>query len=76
MLFSRRPTRHRAGYGLEQPSSDWSRLTTISTLAEAIDAIGEVESDYPRHALHATEIAHEYFDADTVLQRLLDKAMT
>ena len=50
-------------------------LLPFTTLTEAINAIGEVEADYPRHALHATEISHEYFDADRVLRRLLTKAM-
>ena len=51
-------------------------LLPFSTLPEAIAAIENVESDYSRHALHASEIAHEYFDANTVLKQLLDEAIT
>ena len=59
----------------------WSRhlptglgLLPFSTLAEAIDAIAKVESNYSQHTQHATEIAREHFDAASVLQQLLRKA--
>ena len=49
-------------------------LLSFSTLAEAIDAIAEVESNYSQHTQHATEIAREHFGAASVLQQLLHKA--
>ena len=49
-------------------------LLPFSTLAEAIDAIAKVESNYSQHTQHATEIAREHFDAASVLQQLLLRA--
>jgi hypothetical protein len=47
-------------------------LFGFSTLDEAVDAIETIESDYERHRRAAREIAVEYFDARTVLSKLID----
>jgi hypothetical protein len=43
-------------------------------MAEAVSAIRQVEANYARHAAAARGIAETYFDAATVLARLLDEA--
>jgi hypothetical protein len=47
-------------------------LFSFSTMDEAVGAIESIEADYERHRRAAREIAAEYFDARTVLSRLLD----
>ena len=47
-------------------------LLSFSTPDEALAAIDRVNSDYPRHARRAGEIAREHFDAGRVLSRLLE----
>jgi hypothetical protein len=49
-------------------------LLAFRTADEAIAAIGEVTSDYARHSRAAREVAEAYFDAETVLARLLEEA--
>jgi hypothetical protein len=39
-----------------------------------VDAIRAVNSDYPRHAKAAREIAAEYFDALKLLDEIAEKA--
>lgn len=46
-------------------------LIAFSTEDEVVAGIETVNSDYPRHAKAARELAVEYFDADRVLRRLL-----
>ena len=46
----------------------------FSTPDEALAGIDRVNSDYPRHARRAVEIAREHFDANRVLSRLLEEA--
>ena len=41
---------------------------------EAVEALADLEEDYPTHAQAATQIAEEHFSAARVLPRLLDKA--
>jgi hypothetical protein len=50
-------------------------LLAFRTFDEAVDAIREVEADYPRHSAAARAIAETYFDSDKVLSRFLDVAM-
>jgi hypothetical protein len=40
----------------------------------AVEAIRVVNSDYPRHAKAAREVAHEYFDALKLLDEIAEKA--
>jgi hypothetical protein len=47
----------------------------FTTVAEAVAAIQEVEATYERHAKAARELAATYFDANTVLTRLIDEAV-
>jgi hypothetical protein len=50
-------------------------IVPFSTLAEAIDALQEVEANYARHAQAARGIGREYFEADRVLTRLIEEAL-
>jgi hypothetical protein len=47
-------------------------LLAFSSAEEALDGVERINSDYPRHAARAVEIAREYFDAARVLPPLLD----
>ena len=58
------------GFGVALPTGEG--LFAFSTLDDVIAAVEQVEADYGRHARAASEIAHEYFDAEKVLGRLLD----
>ena len=49
-------------------------LLSFSTIDEAVAAIDRINSDYPRHAARAVDIAREHFDARVVLPRLLERA--
>jgi hypothetical protein len=46
-------------------------LLAFSTLDEAVAGVKEIDGSYERHCRAAREIAHEYFDSDKVLTRLL-----
>lgn len=46
-------------------------LFGFSTMEDILAAVEAVRSDHERHARAAREIAHEYFDAEAVLRRLL-----
>jgi hypothetical protein len=59
--------------GLAGHFPNGSGLFLFSTLDDAIASVTEIESDYPRHARAAREVADEYFDSDRVLTRLLAK---
>ena len=47
-------------------------LFAFNTVDEAVDAVRAVNADYARHARAARAIAHDFFRAETVLQRLLE----
>jgi hypothetical protein len=49
-------------------------LLAFSTLDEAIDGIDRINTDYPRHARRAIDVAREHFDASRVLPALLELA--
>ena len=59
------------GWTAHLPSGEG--LLAFSTLEEALAGIDRINSDYPRHARRAGEIAREHFDAGRVLRRLLDE---
>jgi hypothetical protein len=46
-------------------------LFSFSTLDEAVAAVDAINADYERHSQAAADLAHEYFDSDVVLTRLL-----
>jgi hypothetical protein len=46
-------------------------LFAFRSLADILPAIEAINSDYPKHAGAAKDIAAEYFDADKMLRRLL-----
>jgi len=48
-------------------------LFAFSNLEEAAAAIEEIETDYERHARAALDLAHEHFDAVSVVSDLLDR---
>jgi hypothetical protein len=43
-------------------------------LGEIVEAVGQINSDYPRHSRAAREIAREVFEAEIVLKSLLERA--
>ena len=47
-------------------------LLAFTTMEEAVEAIRDVEANYPRHARAARAIAETYFDAGKVLSRLIE----
>jgi hypothetical protein len=57
------------GFGKILPTGEG--LFAFSTVAEAVAAIDQINSDYPRHCLGARAIAEEYFEAGKVAARLL-----
>jgi hypothetical protein len=59
------------GWTAHLPSGEG--LLAFSTLEEALAGVDRINSDYPRHARRAGEIAREHFDAGRVLRRLLDE---
>ena len=46
-------------------------LFAFETRQQALDSIESIADDYPRHSRAASEIAREYFDADSVLGKML-----
>jgi hypothetical protein len=49
-------------------------LLAFSTMEQAIEAIEQINRDYPRHCAAARRIAEEHFDSDRVLSHLLEMA--
>jgi hypothetical protein len=46
-------------------------LFAFSTIDEATSAVQSVNADYERHRAGARRLAHEYFDSDVVLKKML-----
>jgi glycosyltransferase involved in cell wall biosynthesis len=46
-------------------------LFAVRTVAEAAEAMKAIRRDYPHHSAAARAIAHEHFDSDRVVRRLL-----
>jgi hypothetical protein len=61
-----------SGFGAHVPTGEG--LFAYATMDEAVDAIGRIDADYPRHSTAARRIAREHFGAGTVLRRLLADA--
>ncbi|HUR20474.1 MAG TPA: hypothetical protein VMZ90_06675 [Vicinamibacterales bacterium] len=57
------------GFGTVLPTGEG--LFAFDTTEEAVEAINEINGDYPRHAKAAKAIAEEYFRAETVLSKML-----
>ena len=53
---------------------DGAGLFAFESLAEIADAVQRINADYARHSRAAAEIAREYFEAETVLRSLLERA--
>jgi hypothetical protein len=49
-------------------------LFGFTTIDEVAEALARIEADYTTHSDAAREIAKEYFEAEKVLKRLLDRA--
>jgi hypothetical protein len=60
------------GWTAHLPSGEG--LLSFSTIDEAVAGIDRINSDYPRHAARAADVAREHFDARVVLPRLLESA--
>jgi hypothetical protein len=60
------------GWTAHLPSDEG--LLSFTTIDEAVAGLDRINSDYPKHAARALDIAHEHFDAQVVLPRLLESA--
>jgi hypothetical protein len=60
------------GFGRHLPTG--KGLFAYQTIDDAAAAIEEIESDYDAHCRGARDVAAEYFDAETILGSLLDRA--
>jgi hypothetical protein len=60
------------GWTAHLPSGEG--LLAFSNVDEALAGIDAINADYDRHASGALDIAHEHFDANRVLPRLLEVA--
>ncbi len=60
--------------GFEHRLPTGTGLLTFSTIAEAVEALQQVQEDYARHAHAARQFAEEHLDSDAVLASLLGKA--
>jgi hypothetical protein len=49
-------------------------LFAFSSIGEIVEAVKEINADYPKHCRIAYEIAREYFEAEKVMASLLDRA--
>jgi hypothetical protein len=49
-------------------------LIAFESLGEIAEAVKEINADYTRHSLAAREIARQFFEAETVLRSLLERA--
>ena len=56
--------------GFEKFIATGAGLLGFDTADEAVDALGQINADYPRHARAAREIAAEYFDAVKMLDEI------
>lgn len=59
------------GFGKFVPTGEG--LFAYSTAEQAAEAIEAIASDYGRHSAAAREVAREYFDAELLLERMLDE---
>jgi hypothetical protein len=59
------------GFGKFVPTGEG--LFAYSTMDEAAAAIESIAGDYERHSAAAREVAREYFDAERLLERILDE---
>jgi Glycosyl transferases group 1 len=47
-------------------------LFAFSVIEEVVEAVNAINADYDTHSRMAADVAHEFFDSDIVLSRLLD----
>ncbi|MGH7924708.1 MAG: glycosyltransferase, partial [Candidatus Binatus sp.] len=60
--------------GFEKSIPTGTGLLGFDTADEAVDAIAQINADYPRHVRAAREIAAEYFDALKLLDEIAGAA--
>lgn len=60
--------------GFEHRLPTGTGLLTFSTVAEAVEALRQVQENYTHHAQAARRLAEEHFDSDAVLASLLSRA--
>ena len=71
-LASGRPViTQETGFSANLPTG--AGLFAFSNLDEILEAVEAIGADYARHRRAALEIAHEFFDSDLVLSRLLSE---
>lgn len=70
-----------AGRPVITQQTGWTRhyggtegLLAFSTVEEAVEAVGTIRENYGAHCQAAASIAREFFEAETVLRSLLDRA--
>lgn len=63
---------HDTGFGAHLPTG--LGLFAFSTMADILDAVDQIESDYAQNSAAAREIAAEYFGAEKVLSSLMQRA--
>jgi hypothetical protein len=72
-LASGRPVLHHdTGFTDWLPAADG--VLAFSTFDDAIDGLARLEAEYERHAAAARRVAHEHFEAASVIGRMLDDA--
>jgi hypothetical protein len=49
-------------------------LFSVKTVEEGMEALRAIRRDYPSHSAAAREIAHEHFDSNKVVRRVLSDA--
>jgi hypothetical protein len=49
-------------------------LLSFRTLGEIVDAVNQINADYPKHSRAADALAREFFEAKKVLKSILDRA--
>jgi glycosyltransferase involved in cell wall biosynthesis len=55
---------------------DADGLLRFRSFEEAVQALQAAEADYARHGRQARALVEEYFDAEKVLRRVLERAIT
>jgi hypothetical protein len=60
--------------GFSQRYGNNGGLFSFRTIQEIADAVREINADYRKHSRAAREIAREFFEAETVLRSLLERA--
>ena len=60
--------------GFTKTYGDKLGLLSFRSLDEIVDAVNIINADYARHSRAARALAHEFFEAEKVLESVLDRA--